>query len=67
MRHELSYHEWTAIGPMLSHKPRGVPRVNDCRVSNSIFLVLRSDAPWRGLPERWWTQAACRSISPHAR
>ncbi len=36
---------------MLPNKPRGVPRVNDRRVLNGIFWVLRSGAPWRDLPE----------------
>ena len=44
MRYELTDHEWTAIRPMLPNKPRGVPRVNDRRVLNGIFWVLRSDA-----------------------
>jgi transposase len=35
---------------MLPNKPRGVPRVNDRRVLNGIFWVLRSRAPWRNLP-----------------
>ena len=51
MRYELTDHEWTAIRPMLPNKPRGVPRVNDRRVLNGIFWVLRSGAPWRDLPE----------------
>ena len=42
MRYELTDHEWTAIKPMLPNKPRGVPRVNDRRVLNGIFWVLRS-------------------------
>ena len=72
MRYELSEYEWTAIKPMLPNKPRGVRRVNDRRVLNGIFWVLRSGAPWRDLPEtygpqqdftRWWTPMACRSIS----
>ena len=50
MRYELADHEWTAIKPMLQNKPRGVPRVNDRRVLNGIFWVLRSGAPWRDLP-----------------
>jgi transposase len=50
MRYELSDFEWTAIKPMLPNKPRGVPRVNDRRVLNGIFWVLRSGAPWRDLP-----------------
>ncbi len=42
MRYELTGEEWTAIKPMLPNKPRGVPRVNDRRVLNGIFWVLRS-------------------------
>jgi transposase len=53
MRYELSDYEWTAIKPMLPNKPRGVRRVNDRRVLNGIFWVLRSGAPWRDLPERY--------------
>jgi transposase len=41
MRYELSYFEWTAIKPMLPNKMRGVRRVNDRRVLNGIFWVLR--------------------------
>ena len=51
MRYELTDHEWTAIKPFLPNKPRGVPRVNDRRVLNGIFWVLRSGAPWRDLPQ----------------
>jgi len=51
MRYQLSDHEWTAIKPMLPDKPRGVPRVNDRRVLNGIFWVLRSGAPWRDLSD----------------
>jgi transposase len=53
MRYELSDYEWTAIKPMLPNKSRGVPRVNDRRVLNGIFWVLRSGAPWRDLPAGW--------------
>ena len=37
--------------PMLPNEPRGVPRVNDRRVLNGIFWVLRTGAPWRDLPD----------------
>jgi transposase len=50
MRYELSDYEWTAIKPMLPNKSHGVRRVNDRRVLNGIFWVLRSGAPWRDLP-----------------
>ena len=41
------------IQPLLPNKPRGVPRVDDRRVLNGIFWVLRSGAPWRDLPDRY--------------
>ena len=39
--------------------PRGVPRVNDRRVLNGIFWVLRSGAPWRDLPEGFGPYTTC--------
>ncbi|MGX1424557.1 transposase [Bradyrhizobium elkanii] len=59
MRYELADHEWTAIKPMLPNKPRGVPRVNDRRVLNGIFWVLRSGAPWRDLPTAFGRYTIC--------
>ena len=50
MRYELSDCEWSVIKPKLPNKPRDVPRVNDRRVLNGIFWVLRWGAPWRDLP-----------------
>jgi hypothetical protein len=77
MRYELTDDEWTAIKPMLPNKPRGVPRVNDRRVLNGIFWVLRSGAPWRDLPGsfgpyttcynrfvRWRRPSLCPSLAP---
>jgi transposase len=52
MRYELTDHEWFAIKPLLPNKPRGIPRVDDRRVLNGIFWVLRSGASWRDLPRR---------------
>jgi len=59
MRYELTDHEWSAIKPMLPNKPRGVPRVNDRRVLNGIFWVLRSGAPWRDLPDGFGPYTTC--------
>ena len=59
MRYELTDDEWTAIKPMLPNKPRGVPRVNDRRVLNGIFWVLRSGAPWRDLPDNFGPYTTC--------
>ncbi len=38
--------EWRVIQPLLPNKPRGVPRVDDRRVLNGIFWILRSGLPW---------------------
>jgi transposase len=61
MRYELTDCEWAAIKPFLPNKPRGVPRVNDRRVLNGIFWVLRSGAPWRDLPENFGPYTTCYS------
>jgi transposase len=44
-RYDLTDSEWSVIEPVL-------PRVDDRRVSNGNFWVLRSGAPWADLPER---------------
>jgi transposase len=59
MRYELSDYEWTAIKPKLPKRPRGIRRVNDRRVLNGIFWVLRSGAPWRDLPETYGSRTTC--------
>lgn len=51
--------EWRVIEPLLPNKPRGVPRVDDRRVLNGIFWVLRSGAPWRDLPDRYGPRTTC--------
>ena len=59
MRYELSDYEWSVIKPMLPNKPRGIPRVDDRRILNGIFWVLRSGAPWRDLPESYGPRTTC--------
>ena len=58
-RYDLTDFEWSVIQPLLPNKPRGVPRVDDRRVLNGIFWVLRSGAPWRDLPERYGPYTTC--------
>jgi len=58
-RYDLTDFEWRVIEPLLPNKPRGVPRVDDRRVLNGIFWVLRSGAPWRDLPERYGSRTTC--------
>jgi transposase len=59
MRYELSDGEWATIRPMLPNKARGVPRVDDRRVLNGIFWVLRSGAPWRDPPIAFGPYTTC--------
>ncbi|GAB5508608.1 MAG: hypothetical protein Rhims3KO_00090 [Hyphomicrobiales bacterium] len=58
-RYDLTEFEWRVIAPLLPNKPRGVPRVDDRRVLNGIFWVLRSGSPWRDLPERYGPYTTC--------
>ncbi|MEQ8307448.1 MAG: IS5 family transposase [Hoeflea sp.] len=58
-RYDLTEFEWRVIAPLLPNKPRGVPRVDDRRVLNGIFWVLRSGSPWRDLPERYGPHTTC--------
>src|SRR3954468_8364132 len=59
MRYELTDYEWAAIKPFLPNKPRGVPRINDRRVLNRIFWVLRSGAPWCDMPVNFGPYTTC--------
>jgi transposase len=59
MRYERANYRWAAIKPVLPNKPRGVPPVNDRRLLNGIFWVLRSGAPWRDLPEAFGPYTTC--------
>jgi transposase len=58
-RYDLTDFEWRVIEPLMPNKPQGVPRVDDRRVLNGIFWVLRSGAPWRDLPERYGPHTTC--------
>jgi transposase len=55
-RFDLSEAEWGIIEPLLpgaDGRRLGRPRLNDRRVLNAIFFVLRTGTPWRDLPERY--------------
>ena len=59
MRYEPSDGEWDVIRPMLANKARGIPRVDDRRILNGLFWVLRSGAPWRDLAARYGPHTTC--------
>lgn len=52
-RFDLSELEWRFIEPILPQNSRGVKRVDDRRVLNGIFYVLRTGCSWRDLPSRY--------------
>ena len=55
-RFDLSDTEWAIITPLLPGADgvrNGRPRLDDRKVLNGIFFVLRTGTPWRDLPERY--------------
>lgn len=58
-QYDMTDFEWRVIKPPLPNKSRGVARVDDRRVLNGIFWVLRSGAPWRDISERYGPYTTC--------
>jgi transposase len=55
-RFDLSDTEWAIVAPLLpgaDGERNGRPRLDDRKVLNGIFFVLRTGTPWRDLPERY--------------
>jgi transposase len=52
MRFDLTDEEWALLEPLLPTQRKSA-RVDDRRVMNAIFYVLRTGMPWRDLPERY--------------
>lgn len=55
-RFDLSDTEWAIVAPLLPGADgdrNGRPRLDDRKVLNGIFFVLRTGTPWRDLPERY--------------
>ena len=46
----LSEAQFARLAPLLSNKPRGVPRVDDRRVISGIIHVIRGGLMWRDAP-----------------
>jgi transposase len=57
-RYEISDFEWSIIEPLLLNKPHGVPRADDRRLLNGIYL-LRRGSPWAHIPERYGSPTTC--------
>ena len=52
-RSDMSDFEWRFIQRTLPTNTRGVKRVDDRRVINGIFYVLRTGIPWADLPDQY--------------
>src|SRR5437763_2667046 len=52
MRFDLSDEEWALLEPLMPQSRKSA-RVDDRKVMNAIFYVLRTGMPWRDLPERY--------------
>ena len=52
MRFDLSDEEWALLEPLMP-KSRKSARVDDFKIMNAIFYVLRTGMPWRDLPDRY--------------
>ena len=52
-RSDMSDLEWEFIKVVLPNKVRGKKRVDDRRVINGIFYVLRTGIPWADLPDEY--------------
>ena len=52
-RSDMSDLEWEFIKAVLPNKTRGKKRVDDRRVINGIFYVLRTGIPLADLPEQY--------------
>ena len=52
MRFDLTDEEWALLEPLMPERRKSA-RVDDRKVWNAIFYVLRTGMPWRDLPERY--------------
>lgn len=51
-RSDLSDKEWALLEPLVPQSRKST-RADDRRIMDAIFYVLRTDAPWQELPERY--------------
>ncbi len=54
-RYGLTDFEWSIIEPLLPNKPR----VDDRRVLNGIYWLLRTGSPWADIPEHYGPSTTC--------
>lgn len=52
MRFDVSDEEWSVLEALMPVRRKSA-RVDDRKIMNAIFYVLRTGIPWRDLPERY--------------
>src|SRR5437867_344996 len=54
-RHELTDEQWTLVEPLveIAAAKTGGTRRSAREMLNGVLCILRTGAPWRGLPERF--------------
>ncbi|MGW0917199.1 transposase [Streptomyces sp. NPDC002784] len=52
-RHELTDQEWDLLAPLIPQAVTGRPGANDRQVSNGMVYKIRTDLPWRDVPDRY--------------
>ena len=62
---DITNEQWERLAPLLSETPKGPrgqgrPVLNEPRaILNGILWILRTGAPWKGLPERYPPYQTC--------
>ena len=58
-RHGMTHEEQDILQHALPRGREDSERLQDRRLLNGIFLVLRTGIPWRDLPERYGPRTTC--------
>ncbi len=58
-RFDLTDKEWALMEPLLPQGLRGARRLDDRKILNGIFYILRTGSPWRDVPERYGPYTTC--------
>lgn len=58
-RFDLNDHVWSISQPLLPQKSRGVPRVDDRRVTGGILYRFRTGMAWADTPECYGPHKTC--------
>lgn len=52
MRFDFTDEEWAELEPLMPQKRKDA-RVDDRKIMNAIFFILRTGSPWRDMPDHY--------------